>query len=96
MFGDFHLLFGLKSNFCAKAGVRLLLQGDEEQCDTMNLKKGIFEDLAEMYPKTKAVLEEKAFEKRSVMMGYLLKHKKLAKFVLANKKEVKEDVFASN
>lgn len=81
MFGDFHLLFGLKSNFFAKAGVRLLLRGDEEHCDTMNLKKGVFDDLVEIFPKTKAILEEKAFAKRSVMMEYLSKHKKLAKFV---------------
>lgn len=71
--GDYQNLFGLKANFFARAGVRVR-QDDVEQCDTMNVRSSVFNDLTELYPKTKEKLERVALAKREVLIKYFLKH----------------------
>lgn len=86
VFGDYQLLYGLKTNFIAKAGVLMKSDNTEENCETMDVKSSVFNSLIELYPKTKEKLMQVARAKREVLIKYLLKHEKLNKFVNALKK----------
>jgi hypothetical protein len=75
-FGEYQILFDLRSNFVVKVGGRERM-GDytDENQRTMFLcaKKKTVERLFDLFPKSKIVIQKRALERRAVFISHLEK-----------------------
>lgn len=82
-------MFDLRSNFVIKVGGKedyLKQTAKQDRTTFLCVSQEIFENLFELFPKSKIVVQKRALERRRVFMDHL---EKLEEFLAVKKKKMK-------
>ena len=87
-FGEYQLMFDLRSNFVVKVGGKEDSETVKQERTTfLCVAQDVFDRLFELFPKSKIVVQKRALERRSVFMTHL---QKLEHFLKKKRRKMKQ------
>lgn len=87
-FGEYQLMYDLRSTFVVKVGGKedyMKQTAKQDRTTFLCVKEEVLENLFELFPKSKIVVQKRALERRKVFMEYL---EKLEMFLQYKKKKM--------